>query len=162
MQLDKVSFTAQVTERVWWKYPDINYFLKRPVSSVGKRVWLDDRSKSIKQTLSNLNKTHSLIYFFRGDCSVCAHFSPMLKTLSEDYNLNIRAVSVDGGKTTSFKDYKIDNGEAAVLGVSAVPDLFLYDLEAKSINRIATGFVARDELEERIYLSTQVKIGNDY
>lgn len=33
-QLNRASLATQATERVWWKYPELNYFLKRPVSTV--------------------------------------------------------------------------------------------------------------------------------
>ena len=161
-QLDRVSLTTQATERVWWKYPELNYLLRRPVSTVAKQSWLDDRSSKIEETLQNLNKQYALIYFFRSDCIICKKFSPIVKSLSDDYQIKIRAVSIDGGKSNSFSDYKKDSGEAAKLGINAVPMLYLYDKNLRKLIEIGSGFLARTEIEERIYLITQVKIGEDY
>ena len=86
----------------------------------------------------------------------------MVKQFSDDYSINIRAVSIDGGSTPSFKDYKIDSGESKALNVTAVPTLFLYENSTKEIIPIGSGFIARDNLSERIYLLTQVKTGDDY
>lgn len=161
-QLDKASTVAQATERMWWKHPELNYLLKRPTGTVAKKAWLEQRGDNVEDTLTNLSKRYSLIYFFRSDCTICRKFSPTLKGLTDTYQINIRAVSMDGGKSSVFKDYKIDQGESQKLGVTVVPTLFLFDHTEKNILPLGAGFIARTQLEERIHLVTKVKVGDDY
>ena len=161
-QIKRVSYTTQATQRLYWKNPELNYLLKRPTSTIGKRNWLDDRNANIKSTIADLNKNYGLIYFFRSDCSVCAKFSPLLKDFTQRNNINIRAISVNGQANKTFPNAKMDRGESANLDVRVVPTLFLFNSKTKEISPIGSGFMAMDTLEERIYLLTKVKVGDDY
>jgi hypothetical protein len=40
--------------------------------------------------------------------------------------------------------------------------LYLYDKELKKLVEIGSGFLAKATISERIYLLTQVKVGDDY
>jgi len=161
-QLNTVSTLTQATQRVYWKYPELNYSLKRPVESLGKRVWLDDRRKEIENNLYNLKNEYVLLYFFQSTCSICLKFSPLIKQLTDKYQIPIRAISLNGKSSKSFPNARVNKGEAKRLNITAVPTLLLFKRKNKEILPIGTGFIAIAELKERIYLLTKVKVGDDY
>jgi conjugal transfer pilus assembly protein TraF len=42
-QLDRSSMFADVWQRALWQDPGLDYTLQRPVSTLGKRAWIDER-----------------------------------------------------------------------------------------------------------------------
>ena len=161
-QLDRVSKVTQATQRVYWKYPELDYSIKRPVSTIGKRVWLDERDAKIEKTIKTLSRNYGLVYFFSSTCPVCKQFSPLLRELTDRYHLNIRAVSTDGGAIPEFRGAKIDRGEAQALAVSVVPTVFLFNTKTKEFIPVGSGFMSESDIKKRIFLLTNVEVGDDY
>lgn len=163
-QLDRASHFSDVWRRALWVDPSLDYTLERPVSGVSKRAWLDARREDRDAFLASLNERYGLFYFYAASCSACTEFSPILRGFADAYGLSVKAVSVDGGPNSYFPEAVTDQGQMARLGLGAAPTpaLALFDTQTRSVTPIAFGVVAQSELEERLFVLTQMRPGEDY
>ena len=59
-QLDRSSYFADIWQRAIWANPNLDYTLQRPVSTVGKRLWADNREQDKTALLTNLSKRYAI------------------------------------------------------------------------------------------------------
>jgi conjugal transfer pilus assembly protein TraF len=163
-QLDRSSTFADVWQRALWQTPDIDYTLQRPVSTVGKRAWLDNRSAERQAALARLSLRYGIFYFYAQSCAACEIQSPILKSVGDSNRLSIVAVSMDGGPSRTFPNYVVDSGQRVRMGLPdrATPALVLFDTVTKRAIPIGTGLMAADEIIDRIFVLTNTKPGSDF
>ena len=163
-QLDRSSTFADVWQRALWQTPDIDYTLQRPVSTIGKRAWLDNRSAERQAAMARLAQRYGIFYFYAQSCAACEIQSPILKSVGDSNRLSIVAVSMDGGPSRTFPNYVVDSGQRARMGLEdrATPALVLFDTVTRRPIPIGTGLMAADEIIERIFVLTNTKPGSDF
>ena len=163
-QLDRSSTFADVWQRALWQTPDIEYTLQRPVSTIGKRAWLDNRSAERQAAIARLAQRYGIFYFYAQSCAACEIQSPILKSVGDSNHLSIVAVSMDGGPNRTFPNYVVDSGQRARMGLQdrATPALVLFDTVTRRPIPIGTGLMAADEIVERIFVLTNTKPGSDF
>lgn len=162
--LDKSSIFADQWRRVIWKTPDLDYTLKRPVSKVGKESWIDQRNSNVAATIKNINERYGIFFVFSGSCPHCHRYSPILKSFQEIYGITIMPISIDGGSLPQWDQFVVDQGQINKMGINveAVPATLLFDKQTKEIIPIGFGVLSHSELEERIYASTKLEVGDDF
>ncbi|MBL4641286.1 MAG: conjugal transfer protein TraF [Verrucomicrobiales bacterium] len=163
-QLDRASTFADVWGRAIWQTPELDYTLERPVSTLAKQTWLEDRKSQREGSMAALSERYGLFYFYSSSCSACRTFSPVIRALSDNYGLEVLAVSMDGGPNEAFPNYVVDSGQYQRMGLqgSAVPALVLFDTATKQPIPIGYGVMAADEVMQRIFYLTQIEPGSDY
>ena len=164
-QLDRSSLFADVWQRALWKDPGLDYTLQRPVSTLGKRAWIDQRKTDRDLAMSRLSQRYGVFYFYASSCGACEIFGPILKSVSDKFGLAVLAVSMDGGPSASFPEYVVDAGQYERLGLGAdrqVPALVLFDSVTKQPMPIGYGILSQDEIMDRVFQLTQVQPGGDY
>ncbi|NBW75748.1 MAG: conjugal transfer protein TraF [Sphingomonadaceae bacterium] len=164
-QLDRSSMFADVWQRALWQDPDLDYTLQRPVSTLGKRAWLDSRNVNRDVVMAQLSQRYGVFYFYASSCGACDVFSPILKAVSDKFGLSVLAVSMDGGPSSVFPNYMVDTGQYEKLGMGSdrqVPALVLFDSVTKQPMPIGYGILSQDEITDRIFQLTQVEPGTDY
>ncbi len=163
-QLNRASTFADVWQRAVWQHPELDYTLQRPVSTLGKRMWLDNRNADKGHVLSQLSRRYGIFYFYAQGCAACEIQSPILKSLAQSSGMHVVAVSMDGGPNNSFPDYVVDSGQRERMGLTGdeTPALVLFDSVTKQPVQIGTGLLAADEIADRIFTLTNVKPGSDY
>ena len=164
-QLDRSSMFADVWQRALWQDPGLDYTLQRPVSTLGKRAWIDERKSDRDRVMASLSQRYGLFYFFASSCGACDIFSPILKAVSDKYGLSVLAVSTDGGPSATFPGYMVDSGQYEKLGLGTdrqVPALVLFDSVTKQPMPIGYGILSQDEIMDRVFQLTQVQPGSDY
>ena len=82
-QLDRSSMFADVWQRALWQDPGLDYTLQRPVSTLGKRAWIDERKTDRDRVMATLSQRYGVFYFFASSCGACDIFSPILKSVSD-------------------------------------------------------------------------------
>jgi len=164
VQLDRASAFSDAWRRVLWSEPELDYTLQRPVSQIGKRLWLDTRKEDRERVLETLSERYGVFYFYAASCSACVEFSPILKAFSGRYGIPVKAVSVDGGASPYFPGAVRDTGQMARLGLSGAPTpaVVLFDSHTRQVIPVGFGIVTQSELEERIFVLTQLETGEDY
>ena len=163
-QLDRASMFSDVWQRSMWQNPDLDYTLQRPVTTLAKRAWIDNRKAEQEMALRNLSKRYGIFYFYAQSCGACDIFAPILKSLADGSGFNVVAVSMDGGPNRVFPNYVVDVGQHAKMGLSskATPALVLYDTQRRRPIPIGTGILSADEITERIFTLTSTKAGSDF
>ena len=163
-QLDRASDFADVWRRAIWQNPELDYTLERPVNSVGKRAWTDQRKASRDQVLSAINERYGVFYFFSSACAACEVFSPIIRGVADRFGMTIMAVSVDGGPNAVFPRYLVDTGQFEAMGMAGkqVPALVLFDTVSKRPMPIGYGVMAADEVMDRIFTLTNTQPGSDF
>lgn len=163
-QLDRASLFSDVWQRAIWQDPDLDYTLERPVSTLAKRQWQDNRQQGRDAVMAGLSKRYGLFYFFAQSCGACEVMSPIVKSVAGRWNITIRAISTDGGPSRHFPGYKVETGQRARMGLEAkiTPALVLWDSQKKRPIPIGYGVLSADELQDRIYLLTSKEAGHDY
>lgn len=163
-QLDRSSTFADVWQRALWQNPDVDYTLQRPVSTIGKRAWIDNRAAARAATMARLAQRYGVFYFYAQSCAACEIQSPILKSVSDSNRLSVVAVSMDGGPNRTFPNYVVDSGQRERMGLpgKATPALVLFDTVTKRPIPIGTGLMAADEIIDRIFVLTNTKPGSDF
>jgi conjugal transfer pilus assembly protein TraF len=163
-QLDRSSTFADVWQRALWQNPDIDYTLQRPVSTLGKRAWIDNRSAERQATMDRLAQRYGIFYFYAQSCAACEIQSPILKSVGDSNHLSVVAVSMDGGPSRTFPNYVVDSGQRARMGLpgKATPALVLFDTVTRRPIPIGTGLMSADEIIDRIFVLTNTRPGSDF
>jgi conjugal transfer pilus assembly protein TraF len=164
-QLDRSSMFADVWQRALWQDPGLDYTLQRPVSTLGKRAWIDQRKTDRDLALAKLSERYGVFYFYASSCGACDIFAPILKSVSDRFGLAVLAVSMDGGPTATFPNYVVDAGQYERLGLGTdrqVPALVLFDSVTKQPMPIGYGILSQDEIMDRVFQLTQVQPGSDF
>ena len=162
--LDKSGTFADQWRRVLWKTPSLDYTLKRPVSKAGKESWIDDRNRSVTDTIKHINDRYGLFFLFSSTCPHCHRYSPILKNFQEKYGITVMPVSMDGGGLPEWEKFTTNTGQIAKMGINveAVPATILFDKETRQVVPIGFGVLSHSELEERIYATTKLEVGDDF
>lgn len=163
-QLDRSSTFADVWQRALWQNPDVDYTLQRPVSTIGKRAWLDNRVAERQAAMQRIAQRYGVFYFYAQSCAACEIQSPILKSISDSNHFSVVAVSMDGGPNRVFPHYVVDSGQRERMGLPgrATPALVLFDTVTKQPIPIGTGLMAADEIMDRIFILTNTKPGSDF
>jgi conjugal transfer pilus assembly protein TraF len=163
-QLDRSSLFADVWQRAVWQDPSLDYTQVRPISTLGKRQWLDDRKADRDAALVRLGQRYGLFYFFAQNCAPCGIMSPILKSVADSHQIAVKAISTDGGPSDVFPRYVVDSGQRERMGLDSrvTPAIVLFDSVTRKAVPIGYGIMAADELMDRIYTLTQTEPGRDY
>lgn len=164
VQLDRASTFADSWQRTVWQDPSLDYTLQRPVNTLGKTAWLDQRKNDQQTTMATLSKRYGLFFFYSSDCAACSAFSPVVKAIQNEYNIQVLPVSMDGGPNPYFRNYVVNAGQYEKMGLSGgtVPALVLFDTILKKPVPVGYGAMAEDEVMDRIFRLTSVKVGSDF
>ncbi len=163
-QLDRASTFSDTWQRALWQNPDLDYTLQRPVSTVGKRAWLDNRKADRDAVLESLSQRYGLFYFYAQSCGACEIFGPILRSVADSHGMAVMAVSMDGGPNRDFPNYVVDAGQRARMGVpgNETPALVLFDTATRRTIPVGFGMLSADEIMDRIFTLTNTRVGSDY
>jgi len=151
----KASVLSDVWRRLAWQTPELN--------PDGQRLETYNKLRDTKkvQSLANLAKNHGLFFFFKSDCPYCHKLAPLLKIFQARHGMEIFPVSLNAGGLPDFPVFETDRGIARSFGVDRVPALFLADKATGDVRPISFGIISLSEIEERIYVLTQTKPGEE-
>lgn len=151
--MDKSSKFADMSQLAVIGDPYLDESLRRPTATFAVQT-LDRQAYTSKvQLLSKIATQTGIFFFFRSDCPFCHKQAPILERLAEQFNFSILAISIDGAPlaTGAFKDFKVDQGQAQILNIQAVPALFL--MGQAELTPLSQGILSYEELIDRIILN---------
>lgn len=163
-QLDRASLFSDVWQRSIWQDPDLDYTLQRPVSTLAKRQWQDSRTTERNGVMAGLSARYGLFYFFAQSCGACEVMSPIVRSVTNNWGITVRAISTDGGPSRHFPNYIVETNQRSKMGLEpkVTPAVVLWDALKGLPIPIGYGVMSADELQDRIYLLTQKEAGHDY
>ena len=163
-QLDQAALFSDVWQRAIWQDPELDYTLQRPVSSLGKRQWQDNRKAEREAVMRALSQRYGLFYFFAQSCAACEVMSPIVRSVTTTWGITVRAISTDGGPSRHFPNYTVETNQRSRMGLEpkVTPAVVLWDAAKGQAIPIGYGVMSADELQDRIYLLTTKEAGHDY
>ena len=164
--MNKASMFADVSRRVVWSKPDVNYSARSPTANFASMKVRERRDKERDGTMAELAQTHGILFFARSDCDFCHDQAPVLKALSSKTGMPILTVSLDGKPIHMFPDAKADNGISMMAsggnGIQTVPAMFLIDRRTQQMIPLGTGVIAAEDITERIRVLTKTTPGQEF
>lgn len=162
LAMKKGAAFSDVWRRVVWADPALDYSQQRPVNATAVRAYEETRNRVELDQLRALAAEHGLLFFFRSDCPYCHALAPTLAAFARETGFEILPISVDGGTLPGFDAPTLDRGQAARLGVTRVPALYLAARSTGAIAPIGAGVISFNELAQRIVVLTSTAPGEQY
>jgi conjugal transfer pilus assembly protein TraF len=153
--MDQSERFSESWQRVVMTTPALDETLVHPVDQNARHVYYQERHQDITKRIKALAQEYGLFFFFKGECSYCHHFAPVVKHFAKKHGWSVLAVSLDGGTLPEFPGARQDNGMAVRLQVSHVPALIAFHASSGQMIPLAYGMVSESEIEERIDLLTR-------
>jgi len=140
---------ARIWQRVLWAHPELDPTVGEPVAVAGISAMQTQRAAEQDRILQELAHTSGLLYFYQGDCPLCAAQAPVLSAFAQVHGFRVIAISLDGSADPVFAQTRVDRGAAEKLGVNSTPALFLAR-PPHEVQRVGTGFLTIEELTRRL------------
>ncbi len=153
--MDQSQRFSESWQRVVMTTPALDETLFHPVDQNARHVYYAERNQEITKRIKALAQEYGLFFFFKGKCSYCHHFAPVVKHFAQKHGWSVLGISMDGGALAEFPHARRDNGMAARLQVSHVPSLIAFHSGSGQMIPLAYGMVSESEIEERIDLLTR-------
>src|SRR5690554_782790 len=77
--------------------PELDESQRRPTSTLSLNVFKKETAQALTQTIQSLNESAHIWFFYTSDCPYCMQQLPIVREFARRYNLDILAVSLDGG-----------------------------------------------------------------
>ncbi|MDE2441757.1 MAG: conjugal transfer protein TraF [Betaproteobacteria bacterium] len=162
-QSQRASTLADAWERALIRHPELDYNQQRPISTLGKQVWSQQREAEVRQTMLGLNQRYGIFFFYSSNCPACDAVGPVLASLRDNYGWSVVGVTKDFSSEL-FPSSMLESGQRQRMGLpgTITPAIALYDTVEHRAFLIGSGVLAADEIIDRIFLLTQRKVGEDY
>ena len=150
--MDQSQRFSESWQRVVMTTPSLDETLIHPIDQNARHIYYQERHQEITKRIKALAQDYGLFFFFKGTCTYCHYFAPVVKHFAKKHGWSVLGISMDGGSLPAFPHAKRDNGMAARLQVSHVPALIAYHPKSGEMIPLAYGLVSESEIEERVIL----------
>ena len=158
-------FTDQ-WQRVLFKTPELDANVKKPLAAAGITVFQDQMNAVQDAVFRRVAENNGLMFIFEDDakCGICRVQGKVLADMEEQYGIEVLAVSRDGGVNAKFPDALVDIGQLKRFGLSGYPSptLALVDPANNQVDVIGSGLITADEILQRIYVISEIPVGERY
>lgn len=147
-------FSTAFKESIWIN-PELDYTLKKPVYTPA--ILAQNENDTLKQEneLIKLAKEQALLFFFKGSCSHCHQFAPILKSLAERYKFSVIAVTLDGEALKEFPHPKRNFLIGHKLNLTVVPALYLVNPDSNRVVPVGFGYADWSTLIQKILVAAK-------
>jgi conjugal transfer pilus assembly protein TraF len=163
---DKAGDFTEQWQRVLFKTPDLDANNEYPLAQAGIGVYQDQLRIAREATLRKVANTSGLLFIFEdsNNCGVCRVQGEVLAQLKTIYDIEILAISKDGSANEHFENYVIDTGRLEELGLEdyPAPTLALINPKSNEVQVIGSGLLTGDTIMERVYVITEIPVGERY
>lgn len=144
--LKEAALHGQINQKALLAYPELNFSVTHPSSSLGTKLYEDMRLKKETGILKHIASKNGLIFFYRSQNPIDIQQISILKSYARQYGFAWIGVSVDGQTSPQVPHSRIDQGEAQKLNVRHFPAILMVNPKHKSYSPIAFGLVTQDVL----------------
>jgi len=163
---DKAGQFTEQWQRVLFHTPHLDANVEYPLAQAGSGIYQDQKAAAEKAALQQVTASSGLLFIFEdsSSCGICRVQGEVLDYMQNEYGVSVLAVSKDGGKNEYFPNSFTDAGRLKELGISEypAPTLALVEPNSNAVNVIGSGLLTADQILERIYVITQVPMGERY
>ena len=124
--LERAGAFAEASAAAAVRDPWLDANSERPIATYAAQA-VDAQAEAARSALlRELAKEAGILFFYRADCPLCTSQAGVLKLARDVHGFEIIAVSLDGSPPPEGLDsYRTDQGQAARIGVAALPATFL-------------------------------------
>ena len=163
---DKAGAFTDQWQRILFATPHLNANVDSPLAEAGIGVYQDQMLAAREAAFQRVANEAGILFIFESDerCGICRVQGDILRQLEERYGVSILAVSKDGGGNQSFPNAFVGNGRLEELGLQEypAPTLALADPDTGGVAVIGSGLVTADEILERVFVITEIPVGERY
>lgn len=125
--MDKSQRFADVAQRAVLGDPYLDETARRPSSTFAAKEADRKAEEETEKLLTELTEKVGFFFFFQSGCEACNLQAQVLEMLRRDIGFSIVPISMDGSglDTGLFPDYRVDEGQSELMGISKAPALFL-------------------------------------
>lgn len=146
---DRAGKFSQSAKAAMLKYPDLDYNLKYShYNGTVKDQMAMDREKE-KKAIAALSSQYGIFFFYRGKMPLDTLLGRVINTFTQDNQVSIIPISVDGIINPALPTSRIDSGQSKKMGINHFPALFLVDPKKESYQPLAYGFITPDDLSRQ-------------
>lgn len=133
---------------------------RRPNSVFALNQFKTERLDVVKNAMDEIKRNaKGLWFFYASTCSYCKKMIPVMKSMKQKYDLDILAVSLDGGLIPGMEEFEVvidyNNEVAKRFNVTLTPTTYMV-LNNNEPKLVAEGLRALPELENRLLRTARV------
>ncbi len=144
--LKEATIHGALNQKALLYYPEFDFSVSHPTSHLGSKYYDTAQIQKQKETVASLAKTHGLFFFYRGKSALDVEQIPILRDFCQKFNFHLIPITVDGEKAPSMPDTRMDDGQAARLGVRYFPAILLVNPRTAQFTPVAFGLTTQDVL----------------
>lgn len=151
ISMDKAEKFALMSQQVAMINPDLDESMQNPTTTYARGARMRAQEGEQERVMRQVAETTGIYYFFKSDCEYCAKQNATLTALVEQYGFHVLPISVDhaGMPGGAFPSWVPDRGQAAKLGITATPTLYLFH-PPNEVAFLSAGLQTEGQLRKRI------------
>lgn len=159
------AFTDQ-WQRILFETPHLDANVEYPLAAAGIGVYQDQLKAAREASFQETAATKGILFLFEdpNTCGICTVQGEVLSAMEQIYGVSILAVSRDGSQISTFPDAVTDGGQLKAMGLDEypAPTLAMVDPNSNEVSVIGSGLLTADQVLERVYVITEVPVGERY
>ena len=139
-------------------HPELDYNLRYSHYNGTVRNQLAADQAAQRDAISRMAERYGIMFFYRGQDPIDGQLAQVINGFRDTYRLSVIPVSVDGVINPMLPDSRVDQGQAAKMGVRYFPAMMLVDPKQGSVHPLSYGFITQDDLAKQfLYVSQDFK-----
>jgi conjugal transfer pilus assembly protein TraF len=153
IMMDKASAFTDATQAAVAMNPFLDANNERALGDAPADAANEVAGAARSRVLTKLSGMSGILFFFNSRCGLCEQEANILDELKAEYGFNVLAVSLDGKAIVggAQRSFVADQGQAAKLGVTALPSIYLLRPPDLSLP-IAQNVMTVDDTADRILI----------
>ncbi|HCB2859837.1 type-F conjugative transfer system pilin assembly protein TraF [Klebsiella aerogenes] len=147
-----VSLSGQFTRtasQALLQYPELDHNVKESRYNSTAPLQVAARKAQQNEAISSLGQRYGLFLFYRGNNAVDSAMAGAVQSFAAQYHLSFIPVSMDGARSPTLPQTRPDSGQAARMGITTFPALYLVSPAEGQYQPLAYGFMTHDDLARR-------------
>lgn len=147
---EKASQFSSGWEKTLLEYPHLDYNIENSHYNATASIKTAKEREAQATAVKIINQQYGIFFFYRGGEPLDNQLAKVVKEFSEQYNLAIIPISVDGRLSAEYPDSKVDEGQFERMNVRYLPAIFLVEPKKGEFKPLAYGFISQDDLARRM------------
>jgi conjugal transfer pilus assembly protein TraF len=154
---DKSIDYANASQKALLLHPELSNTLSYPTQQASRVAYYHQQKQQEQLAVEKIAQKYGLFFFYKGSDALANQQATSLQAFADKNHISLIGVSLDGKYIPSIKNNKVNKGQAEAFKVKGYPAIFIANPTKKRVYPVAYGFIAMDELAQRIY-----QIATDY
>ncbi|MCF6765768.1 conjugal transfer protein TraF [Thiotrichales bacterium 19S3-7] len=139
---------GQAMKEALLEYPQLSASVKNPTTDLARQLVFHQNQEKEDRAIRELSKSYGLFFFYKGKDIYANAMAKSVQEFADEYGIALIGYPVDGYAISDIKNNKAYHNEMTVLGVKALPALFLVNPRKRQALPLTYGFVAEDTIKQ--------------